>query len=342
MGIKMKRVIYKLFFAILLVMLATPVTNAQREKLAQTGFKFLSVPTDARAAAMGESFTSLTGNSGALFYNPATMAFSTSMWDVSFGVNKWIADINYLYGSAAFEPFGSVFGKFGITVVNVDYGELQGTIVDGSSPSGYRDVDMFKPTAFSFGIGYANALSDKFSLGANVKLVRQNLGQSVVDIDSSGNLITEENALNAIAFDFGILYKTGFKSLNFGMSVRNFSTELKYKEAGFQLPLLFKIGLSMDVLDFVEINKEEHTFLVSVDASHPRDYPEQVFIGGEYTFMKTFSLRGGYSFPNDERNVTMGVGLNTSKFGFNLAVDYAYIPFGIFNNVHNLSVKFIY
>ena len=55
-----------------------------------------------------------------------------------------------------------------------------------------------------------------------------------------------------------MIYKTGFKSLNLGMSIRNFSEEIKYIEEGFQLPLTFRIGASIDALDFMDVDKSTH------------------------------------------------------------------------------------
>jgi hypothetical protein len=105
-------------------------------------------------------------------------------------------------------------------------------------------------------------LSEKFAIGGNVKYVRQSIGTSIVDIDVAGNTIEESNRVDAMAFDFGILYHTGFKSLDFGMTVRNFSTELRYKGAGFQLPLTFKIGLSFNTMDLLEVDREMHSLIV--------------------------------------------------------------------------------
>lgn len=40
---------------------------AAEPKWAQTGFQFLSVPTDARVAALGEAFTAMNGRSMSIF-----------------------------------------------------------------------------------------------------------------------------------------------------------------------------------------------------------------------------------------------------------------------------------
>jgi hypothetical protein len=79
-----------------------------------------------------------------------------------------------------------------------------------------------------------------------------------------------------------------------------------------------------------------HSLLVSIDAVHNRDYPEQINLGMEYTFNQLISLRGGYMFNNDEHGITGGIGIQ--KFG--LAFDYGYTPFGVFKDVHRLSVRY--
>lgn len=314
--------------------------NAQDKKLAQTGMKFLSVSTDARTSGFSEAVTAVDlASASAIFYNPAAMASIKEFTSFSVGNVSWIADINYIHSAIAFAPFDGDYGVFGISFLSVDYGEFMGTVV-ANNEKGYLDVGTFSPKSYSFGIGYAKALSTKFAVGGNIKYVKQNLGSSVVDVDQNGNFVNEDNSLGALAFDFGILYRTGFKSLNFGMSVRNFSAELKYKKETFQLPLMFKIGLSIDAMDLFNIDKNTHSLIVAVDASHPRDYSEQIYVGAEYTFINTFSVRAGFVSPADEHNFSAGFGIKRNISGMNLGIDYAYQPYGIFNNVHRFSFNF--
>jgi hypothetical protein len=316
---------------------ASPIYAQQ--KLAQTGMKFLSVGTDPRATAIGEAMTAVEGYSSSMFYNPAGMAWTNNFVDFSLGKNNWIADIKHTFGSVAFSPFHGDWGVIGLTLHSVDYGEMQETI-RWDNEQGFLDIGTFKPTAFMIGIGYARALSDRFAVGGNVKYVTQSLGGGTIAASSSDNLNKVDNTTNVLAFDFGILYKTGFKSLNFGMTVRNFSREIRYQKESFQLPLIFRIGLSLDILDFFPVDKETHAFLLSADATHPRDYPEQINIGGEYVFMQTFALRGGYMLNNDEYGVTYGLGVHRLVGDFRLGIDYSYVPFGIFDGVHRFSFQF--
>jgi hypothetical protein len=343
MGIAMKKHTLMVPSLILFLIVSSFNINAQsRTKLAQTGMKFLAVSTDARSAGMSDAITSVHGSSSAMLYNPAGMANLDRFADISFGQTSWIADINYISATAAFLPFGSDFGVFGISLMAVDYGDFQGT-VRASNESGYLDTEIYSPTAMAVGVGYAKSLSEKFAIGGNVKWVKQSLiDKGVVGIGDDGSYIEEKFEESVLAFDFGLIYKTGFKSLNLGMSVRNFSEEIKYIEEGFQLPLTFKIGASFDLMDMIEADKSTHSFLLSVDAINPRDFEEQLAVGGEYTFLEIFSLRAGYQFPTDESGLSAGVGIKKDLVGVLLGVDYSYTDFGLFDNVHRFSVRLGY
>lgn len=338
----MKKISFTILFFIMIGLIFSNSSYAQsKQKLAQTGLKFLSVSLDPRAAALGDAVTSVSANSTSMLYNPSVMGEMNGIADFSFGSTRWIADINYIYGTAAFSPFDGNYGVIGFSLVAVDYGDFIGTIVAPNN-DGYLEVGTFKPTALSFGVGYANKLSEKFSVGGNIKYVRQSLGTAVTGYDASGVSKVEDNSVNSLAFDFGILYHTGFKSLDFGMSIRNFSSELKYKDEEFQLPLTFRIGLSINALDIFNIDKNTHSLLLAVDASHPRDYPEQISVGAEYLFLNTFAIRGGFTSPTDEQEFSAGIGIRQSIADIKFAIDYSYTPFGIFSNVHRFSVNLAY
>lgn len=338
----MRKLSFTIVLIILILKIGTQNTFAQEnQKLAQTGMKFLSVSLDPRASGMGDATTAVFRESASMLYNPAIMADLQGYSDFSFGTTRWIADINYIYGTAAFNLFDGEYGVFGLSLIAVDYGEFIGTVV-APNGDGFLEVGNFKPTSFAFGIGYANKLSEKFSVGGNIKYTRQSLGTAVTGFDVNGKGKVEENKVDALAFDFGILYHTGFKSLDFGMSVRNFATEIKYKDEDFQLPLSFKIGVSINAFDFIDVDRKMHSLLVAIDAAHPRDYPEQVSLGAEYVFMETFSLRGGYTFPTDEQEFSLGVGFKQSISDVKFAIDYSYTPFGIFDNVHRISLNLAY
>jgi hypothetical protein len=305
------------------------------KKLAQTGFQFLSVGSDARAAGMAGAMTTICSGSNSLFFNPATMTEMNNFIDFSAGQNNWIADITHNALSLAFNPAGGRYGVVGLSLLYVDYGELQGTMVWGND-QGFIPTEIFNPSSISIGVGYALALSTKFSAGGQVKYTGQQFGESVVEIGEADSLAVKKYRAFTLAFDFGTLFKTGFKSFEFGMSVRNFAGEMRYEDEGFQLPLTFSIGASMDILDFWDNIGKPHTLLVSVDAVHPRSYPEYINLGIEYGYNDILFLRYGLESNRDECASNFGFGINI----VGLIFDYSYTPFGVFDDVQRFTLRF--
>jgi len=331
-----------LFKALILICFIYVSGLEAQQKLAQTGFQFLSVGVDARATALGEAFTTLENTSAALFYNPAGIARLQSKVDVRVNQHNWIADIQYISGTAAVKAFGGRYGVFGLSYLVLDYGEFLGTRV-ADNEQGFIDTGSFKPTATAIGLGYGVELSESFTIGAHVRYVHQSLGSSIVPIefipgvDPSDLETTEQSySKNVLAFDFGTRYVTGYRSLVFGMSIRNFSQEIQYEREGFQLPLTFKFGVSMDVFDLFPAVGNTHKLFVAIDASHPRSGPEYISIGGEYVFMDMIAIRGGFvtNNINDAEGASLGFGV--SQFG--VGIDYSYTPFSVFNDIHRFSI----
>jgi hypothetical protein len=319
------------------VWLACPTPLGAQQKLAQTGMKFLNVEPDPRAVALGGAFTALEGSSTSAFFNPAGTARIAGFGNIFLGYTSWIADIRHLFASASFSPRDGEYGVVTLSLQSVDYGELEQTVFYNNY-QGYLDLAKFRPTGLVLGLGYARALSEKFSVGGTVKYISQNLGTSLTYLGSTVERSYYKTSLPA--FDFGVLYKTGFKSLNIGMCVRNFSREVSFVDEGFQLPLTFRIGFSMDALDLASVDRTVHSMLLAVDFEHPRDFAEQVKFGGEYLFMRTVALRAGYVFPADEHGFSFGVGLRQTVENLGMGVDYAYTPFGVFGGVHRVSLSF--
>jgi hypothetical protein len=320
------------------VFLGAVGTEAGNKKLAQTGFQFLSVVSDARGAGMAEALTSVEAGSSSLFFNPAGMANQAVFVDATASRNTWIADISHNAFSVTLNPAKGEWGVLGLSFQNVDYGDFYGTVVDKTVSEGYRDTEKFQLSAWAAGVGYAKRLTDRFSVGGQVRWVHQDLGESVIphvsaELDTTAGAV--KNGLTPMAFDFGTQFKTGFKGLVFGMSVRNFSKEIEYVEEGFQLPLVFNLGISMDVLALLSDVPLDQTLLVSVDASHHRDHPEQLKAGLEYGLLKTLMIRGGYVSNNDEDGFTFGLGVR--RYG--VSFDYAMTPFGVFDKVQRMTAR---
>ena len=332
--------------ALVLVLLAggawaqtvTDPDQVKTEKRAQTGMKFLSVTGSARGAALGNTLGALrNGTSTALFVNPASMGEMDVRVHASAARTQWISDIDYDFVSAAYRPGTGQYGVVGLSVVNVAYGSFFRTI-RADNEEGFSDLGTYSPTALAVGLGYARAITDRFSIGGQAKFVRQSLGTHPVRYGANDGLEQEEFEKSVLAYDFGVLYRTGFESLTIGMHARNFAPEVTYVRNSFELPLSLDISASMNVFDLTALSPEVHRLEIHSSFTRPRDFYEQVRVGGEYLFMETVALRAGYAYPTDQEGIHLGGGLRTSIQELGMSFDYAYSDFGVFDPINRFSV----
>jgi hypothetical protein len=108
------------------------------------------------------------------------------------------------------------------------------------------------------------------------------------------------------------------------------------------LPLNFQFGVAVDA-----IKTDNHLLTLAVDAIHPTDNYESLNVGGEYSFLRMFFLRGGYQslFLTDaEGGLSLGTGILAPLFGETMSarVDYAYNDFGRLQAVHTLAVSVLF
>jgi len=316
------------WIAILLVIGSASFGQAQDlKKVAQTGLQFLKVDLTARPAAMGGAYIMVGNDASAMFYNPAGMAHMTARTDFFVTRTNWIADIAYTAGAVS-RDLGN-FGTLGVNFISCDYGEIIGTQV-ASSASGFEETGNVDVSAYAFGVSYARGLSDKFSVGGQIKYASQHLGESTF---SDGETVT--NKVGGLAYDFGTIFYPGFKSFRLGMSVRNFSQQFKYAEEGFQLPLTFRIGFAMDMLDL--LGDHENSLVLALDAIHPRDYTERIHVGGEFWWRNLLALRAGYKTNYDEQSFSLGFGFQQSFGATKLKIDYSYSAMERFSYINRFT-----
>ncbi len=332
-----KKITITLFAGLMLF----PALMEAQDKRAQTTMKFLQTSPFAGPAGMGNAMTAIESRSSqAMFYNPASMARIEDNVDVSLGLTNFIADIDYNAGAVAYRPARGQYGVVGVNAMYVDYGRIDENIIDENAERGYRTIGTFGPYALRYGLGYANAITTRFMVGATFNIATYDLGSAAMSWDEEDGADREGFSESTFTVDFGVLYHTGFESLTFAMSVRNFSREIDFDDKEEDLPLEFRMGLAMDMLDLTDIDTDIHSLKLSVDAKRLPDYYEQLMPGLEYTFMDRFSVRGGYQFPSDEAGVSAGFGLKQSIAGSELEINYSYTDYGIFDGVNRFSFQF--
>jgi len=335
----MKKVTIGIIFLLTLCLMVP--SNAGVKKLGQAGMTFLKIEPSAHSAAMGCASSGTLYNSSAMFSNVAMMAFVKGL-DASVGQTNWIADITHMSGALAYGH--STWGTFGLSFIKMDYGTMVETFpwTDNSDltkfTAGYYFGREFSPEEYSVGLSYARQISSSFAFGGSVKIVHQDLFESLMQHELLGDIVVD-NKQTIRAFDFGTFYYTGFKDMRVTMSVRNFSNQAKYVTQRFELPLTMTIGTAMDVMQVFAPGEKQMKLTLAFDWLHPRDYEERVHLGAEWGFMDMLFLRAGYKFNYDVESFSGGLGVNKEFGNYGIRVDYAYSDFGdFFGAVHRMSL----
>ncbi len=330
---------------IIIFIFLTAASAFGQSKIGSTAAPFLNIGVGPRAISMGGAFTATANDISALYWNPAGASRSSTN-EAIFAHSTWFADINYEW-AAAMVKLGDA-GTVGLNLTYLNYGEMEITTLAEQDGTG----QMFSANDLSLGLTYAYNLTDRFSLGGTVKYIQQKIWNT---------------SASAFAVDLGVLFNSDIYGLRIAATISNFGTGMRMdgqdllvqhdidpnnygnndqilaslRTDEFPLPLTFRIGLAMDVVDI-----EQHRLTLAVDALHPNDNDESINIGGEYMFNNLIAFRLGYKslfLSNSEEGFTAGVGLNydfASDFG--VRVDYAYQDFGVLDYTQHFSlgVKF--
>ena len=318
---------------------------AQKKKAGQSGMTYLAISLGARESAMGNaSVASVTGTQS-LFYNPSSLTELNGLGIVLNHVS-WIADTRvYGFGTA----YGMQnYGTIGVDLVFMDYGKIVGTKrVDKSiDPRGFIITGDLAISDYAIGIAYAYPVNNAFSFGVKYKFVHENLGTAdiaVKEIDKENGIYeyeTKEWKLNHWGFDFGGFYKIGYKDLVLGVAFQNFSTDMKYWTETFQMPLVLRMGLAMDLAKLIMEDQKDFKINTAIDVLHPIDYTERVHIGTELVYKEIFSLRAGYKFNYDVEDYSFGVGVKFDFKGYEGSFDYGYTHAQYFESINRFTLSF--
>ena len=283
-------------------------------KVGTTGAQFLELGVSARAMGMAEAYIAVVDDISAGYYNPASL---TQLYgrEAAFTHINMPADVSYNWAALGM-PLESVGGVVGIAMYALSSGDMVertwGQAVEGTGRT-------FSWNDYAFSMSYGRYLTDRFSIGATVRYV----GEFAHDFNAQG-----------WSADVGTCYDTGHRGFKIAMVITNFGPDLKMIDNAYPLPINFKFGGSINVIDGYD-----HLLTFSAEGAHPADNLEKYNAGLEYTFKDRFVLRGGGRFNYDVDGFTAGGGVRwplgeDREIGF----DYAYQDFGILTEVHRFTM----
>ncbi len=313
--------------------------DAQTLKTGTTAAQILKFNVGPRAIGMGGAYTSVANDILSTFWNPSGTADIKSN-EAFFNHTDMYLDIKHDY--AAFATNLSDFGTVGVFVSVLSMGEMQVRTV--SQPEGTGEY--FDAGALVIGLNYSRFLTENFAIGFNAKYINE----SIWHMSATG-----------FAIDVGTMYKIKvLNELRIAASISNFGTKMQlsgrdvtrtvpsggggrdlvpvnYELDKFDLPLLFRFGISSDL-----VKTESNRLTLAFDAVHPNDHSEFINSGFEYAWEEIIFIRAGYNSlfeVNSEKGLTLGFGLNYRLLDMvKLKLDYAYQDFGRLTNLHYFSV----
>lgn len=273
-----------------------------------TGAQFLKIIPGAKPMGMGGAYGAVAGDLNSITYNPAGMAgaeekeFSATYIQHFEGVSAGMI--------AGIFPLDS--GVLGAGINSLSVAGIDRTETDETVSGTFGASDMMLTLAYA----KKDLLLDGLCCGANLKIISEKL---------------DTKPASAAAIDLACLLPLGDK-FAVGLNLQNIGTTVKYVEEADPLPMNLKAAVSY---------KANDKLLAACDIDLGlTDQVTYVSLGGQFMLNELFALRAGYRLGYDTASLgsivglTLGVGMNTSKFGIDIAI----VPFGDLGNAMRLSL----
>lgn len=339
----------KIYITLMIALLASSLSFAQEvSKVGTTSAVFLGIDVGARAVGRGGAFVASAEDVTGLYWNPAGIARIDGM-QVAFSHSQWIADVNFNFvGIAA--PLQNL-GTIGVNATFVTMDDIERTTI--LQPMGTGGT--FSAGSYAIGLTFARELTDRFSIGMTAKYITENIYNS---------------SARGFAIDIGTLFTTRVPGLKIGMNISNYGTKMQMSGRdlltqtdidptiegnnyninanlatdAYDLPLLFRVGISYDLLN----GNEKNSLVIGIDANTPNDDVQSINLGGEYlTNLSTdfqVAVRGGYKSlgaEDSQEGLAVGGGVQYKlSGGTQLKVDYAWQDFGVLNNIQKFTLGY--
>ena len=318
----------KIYILFILLLSMTNVFAQQKDGT----YTFLNTPNSARVAALGGTMLPIYDSDIQLVtYNPSlinpginnsiSLSYVDYFNDISFGTVQ--------YGHT-FEKIGSFVG----TVQYHNYGDFY-----YSDETGFQDVATFNVSDYSFNLGWGRQLSDRLSIGANIKFA---------------GIQYESSSTFAMAVDVAASYRTQ-SNWNLSIVARNIGAELynNYQENRNKLPfrMLAAASKRLEHLPFTMIIVYDNIQKWDLGYDDPLDLDgnydpmtgqmveknkldilaknlfSHIVLAGEMSIGKNLNLRLGYNYgmrqnmktPTKKGAVGFSYGVGIKIYKFNIS-----------------------
>ena len=293
-------------FFLLLALIACSL-NAQ-EILNTGGANFLTLPTDARSAAMAGSGIALADNNSTIFHNAAAVFGSDTKGGVSYSYTPWMRDFTEDYKLHSLAGFYKINSRHAVLAGFRFYGYPSITASDGSD---------LKPKEWAVELGYSYRIIDGLSVAVTGRYIMSSLG-AIDDCDGA----------STFAVDLGAFYHHAFcgKQGDWSVAVQasNLGAKLKYLNSDEPLPTYVKFGCAGKYAF-----SENHRLSLTAELAQrtqPSDISATSFsAGAEYVLMDMLALRGGYHYGDKDKADYSYASAGAGVMIYGATVDFAWL-----------------
>ena len=359
--LNMKKITHCLKIAVVSAVLLLPAKEgfSQEEAIrsGSAGASELLINPYGRSSGWGAANVAGVSGLEGQYSNVAGLA-SIEQTELIFSQTSWLQYGNELFNAdqsvSSISTFGFTqkvgeSGVIGLGVMSMNFGDIEITTVD--MPDG--GIGTFSPKFMNIGASYAHVFSNSIQGGATVRMI----SEQISDVSANG-----------VAFDAGIQYRTGDQDeLKFGIAFKNWGPKMSFSGDGlsfrgivgssddykmtveqrssyFDLPALFSIGMSYDIL---LLDNRVTCAGAFTSNSFQKD---QYRIGTEYSYKEYFMVRAGYVYEEGIGDIeTTSTALTGPTAGFTVelpmgngstfGVDYSYTDTDPFKGSHAIGCR---
>lgn len=295
--------LFKILSASLSVLFAAFQFASAQTDGGEEALGFSRVTMNPKAAAMGfAGVASTTHPAWSSFSNAAVIPFCEQKFDFQGTYQGWATDNDDLKATRIAVGASYKLGKFAFTLAYAHRNDAnEYTIVDDSG----NERGTFKPKGDQFNVGLAYGFSERFSVGANVKFLKQSLS----DDDDYSSVATDIFLMGRFS-DFTV----ALGASNIGGSVEDSQGE------SFKIPSSVTLGGN-----YSKKFAEQHGIEADLDLDYFFSGNFTAAFGAEYSFKDMVFARAGYHYGADKAVLpsfaTLGLGLKL----YGIRLDFAFL-----------------
>jgi hypothetical protein len=312
-------------------------------KVGTTAGAIMDMPVNARGLAMGNAISGFGFDASVIHWNPAAIANTPSTL-ISASYIPWLINTDLQHFAAVFPLRRFVIGGF-FTAWSMDDMPVRTEVEQDGTGEYFNAGDLLAS------LTVATSLSDRFSIGFNIKYLQERIWHSTakgmaIDMGTTYNAdILHGLTIIAVISNYG----TDMQMSGRDQSVfhdpdpiadgNNENIPANYSTDIWSQPLNFRFGIAAKIIqnDFMHLQSE-------IDVLHPSNNHETIDVGVEALFKNLIYLRGGWSSllqKDSIEGISVGAGVKVPMVFGSILMDYGFRDFGKLGLLHAFTMSLI-